>query len=338
MTPALVSHLLQQYNIQHYGFTPLGKPLSFPIYEQWIKDQLHGEMHYLKEHLLQKETPQTLLASAQNAIVFTLSYNHPPAGPDHLLFSQLKIAKYAHKTDYHRWLKEIVDNLCLDFKKIFPDDDFIGFTDSSPVMERDLAHRAGLGWFGKNSCLISRQKGSLFLIAEIYTSLNLPPQDALSPDHCGHCTRCLDACPTNAILDNRTLDSTKCISYWTIEAKQPPPPQIRDSFQGWFFGCDICQDVCPWNKKHDPAPPSLPKDKEQLICDLRWIISSSHKEIERRIFNTPLQRARGKGLKRNALIVIANFRLHELINDVKSITNPDLIPLAQWTLQTLDNN
>ena len=294
-------------------------------------------MNYLKEHLPQKEQPSRLLKSARQAIVFAVPYTHPRFEDKTFPLTHLKVAKYARGSDYHFWLREKARQMCADLKHLFPDEDFAGFTDSSPIMERDLAYRAGLGWFGKNSCILSRTHGSFFLLAEIYTSLSFDETVSTLPDHCGTCRRCIDSCPTGAILENRTLDAHKCISYWTIEAKAPPPEKLRSSFQSWFFGCDICQDVCPWNVRLTRPKVEQPPSREGLVAELRWILTASNKELEKAFAGTPLTRARGRGLKRNALIVAANQKLTELKHDIERWhAHPELGELAHWTTSHLD--
>src|SRR5690606_18939879 len=156
-----------------------------------------------------------------------------------------------------------------DLERSFPKESFRAFTDSAPLLERDLAHHAGMGWFGKNSCLIHPRKGSFFLLGEIVTSLQLQGPSTPPPDFCGTCRRCIDACPTQAISEDRSLDAGRCISYWTIEAKKPPPDELRNSFQQWFFGCDICQDVCPENQKLLKKEKPQSFSRQDQIQDLR---------------------------------------------------------------------
>lgn len=333
MSQHLVKHILQQHSIAHYGFAPLTRPLSMDIYKSWLEEGLNADMDYLSKHFEKKETPQLLAPRGKSAIVFTTAY---PNRSDDFPLQHLKIAKYAQGQDYHYWLKQKVEAVCKDLKTLFPQEEFLGFTDSSPVLERDLAFQAGLGWFGKNSCILSRSEGSYFLIAEIYSSLSLTSELPLSPDHCGTCNRCVEACPTNALLDNRTLDAGKCISYWSIEAKSTPPPELAKNFSSWFFGCDICQDVCPWNNKVYGKPQEPEFDRSAVINELRWVLTSSNKELERAFKETPLLRARGRGLKRNALLVIANEQLYELKSAVESfLPHKELGPLAQWVMTAL---
>jgi epoxyqueuosine reductase len=330
----LVKQILEQHGIEHFGFSELTTPLSLNFYKSWLEKDYHGDMKYLNDHLDQKTHPEKLLPSAKSAIVIT----HPYGGGEQRNSFPLKankVAAYARDGDYHYWLKQKLVGLCADLKKLYPQHEFLSFTDSSPVMERDLAHRAGLGWFGKNTCLLDRKKGSLFFIAEIYTSLSLKGPVSLPTDHCGTCTRCIDACPTQAIEENKTLNANKCISYWTIESRGIPPVDLRKNFSGWLFGCDICQTVCPWNIKAFQLTEE-PLDIKTVAEEIRWILRSSNKELERKLAQTPLSRTGGRGLKRNALIVIANLKISDLSEEVKLFLNDEKLgSLATWTLEQL---
>lgn len=337
---SLFKAVFENHGIEHWNWTPLGTPLSLDFYKTWIENGHHGDMTYLKDHLPAKKNPQLLLPKAQSAFVFTFNYG---LKKNTLPIPHLKVAAYAQDHDYHYWLKDKIQAVSKDLGALFPQQHFLGFTDSSPVLERDLAYRAGLGWFGKNTCLIDRKRGSLFFIGEIYSTLPYGGQTLPQtvPDHCGTCDRCITACPTQAIESDRTLNATKCISYWTIESKKIPPVELRENFSGWFFGCDICQTVCPWNiKVRDLAQPAARENKplssEELQKDLRLILGNSNKQLLRIFNGTPLVRAGGRGLKRNALIVIANLQISSLESLVKSYLNdPELGALASWTLQKI---
>ncbi len=333
--PAFLKSVFANHGLNHWNWTPLQTPLSMDIYKAWIEKSYHGEMTYLKNHIPQKEEPQNLLPQAQSAFVFTFEYG---LKPNTLPVKNLRVAAYAQDEDYHLWIKEKTRIICKDLKSLFPQKEFLGFTDSSPIMERDLAYRAGLGWFGKNTCLIDRKRGSLFFIGEIYSTLPYPeaPPPIPSADHCGTCDRCIVACPTQAIEPQRVLNATKCISYWTIEAKKVPPPELREHFSDWFFGCDICQTVCPWNiKVRDLAAPA----DVDPAADLRMILESSNKNLMRLFAHTPLARAGGRGLKRNALIVIGNKRITKLSPNVSAyLKDPKLGELAQWTMDKLSES
>jgi epoxyqueuosine reductase len=258
---------------------------------------------------------------------------------------QLRTSLYAQGYDYHFWFRERMNQICNQLKTQFPDEEFLAFTDSSPVLERDLARRAQLGWIGKNTCLIHPKKGSLFFIGEIYTSLKADQTTYEPlPDFCGTCTRCIDVCPTQALIEPRKMDARKCISYLTIESRSIPQENLRDKIGDWFFGCDLCQTVCPWNKKifkeKITAERMLPleeQDKNQLIDELRYILNSSGKKLEKDFWGTPLARAGSFGLKRNALIVIGNRNLLTLKTEVMSLVQHEKLgPLALWTLNKLD--
>ena len=339
-----LQNILTPFEFLLSGITSIHSPIGIEFYKSWLSKEFHGEMHYLKEHLPQKEDPTKLHGKAHSVICIAHGYApHPkPMNP----LPGLQIALYAQGEDYHFWFKAKLNQACEALKLAFPNEDFLPFTDSAPLLERDLANRAGLGWFGKNTCLINQKKGSLFFLGEIVTSLKLNEDQsiqntALSHDFCGKCTRCLDECPTQALIAPKILDSKKCISYLTIESKTVPALRLREQIGSWFYGCDICQTVCPWNQKHliklaQISPADINSKKNQLNDDLRFILTASGKKIEKRLIGTPLVRARTFGLRRNALIVIGNLKLLELKPEVeKQLANPRLNELANWTLEKL---
>jgi epoxyqueuosine reductase len=345
---ARVQDVLVKENYNDFSHAALTKPLSIEFYRSWLEQGFAGEMTYLQTHLPMKETPQVYRARARSAIVVQASYVPHPFPLKNFPLKQARLALYAQGEDYHHWLKQKLSATAERLKEIFPDEDFLALTDSSPVLERDLAYRAGLGWFGKNTCLIHPKKGSLFLIGEIYTSLSFSDDGTSDPkplpDFCGTCTRCLDACPTQALTAPRTLDARKCISYLTIEAKQIPSKELRTKMGDWLFGCDICQTVCPWNLKWQGAELrfesqdfSEQEKREQLVADLRFILESSNKQLQKTFGETPLSRAAGLKLKRNALIVCANSRLTELKESVHKFLNHETLgELATWCLSYLN--
>lgn len=327
---------LQGLGFDHFGWAALEKPLSMDIYRSWLEAGFHAGMEYLRDHADMKENPQALAPRARSALVIARSYAEHPY-PKTGFPSSLRTALYAHGEDYHLHFKRELESVAEWLRREHPAEEFLCFTDSAPILERDLAYRAGLGWFGKNTCLIHPKQGSLFFIGQILTSMAAPAAAEPVPDHCGTCDRCIRACPT-AALEGRRLDANKCISFWTIEAKGAAPESLRVKMQDWFFGCDICQTVCPWNEKvfgkerFAPAPATI----EDMAEDLRWILRASHNEISRRLRQSPLSRARPLGLKRNALMVIANKRLVQLKAEVEKLVHePRLMELAEWTLLQL---
>jgi epoxyqueuosine reductase len=319
----------------------LKKPLSFPFYQDWLDKDYQGEMSYLKTHAELKADPLKLHPDLKSILTFTFPYlPHPkPLNP----FPSLRIARYAKGEDYHFWLKEKLAAIAALIKSQHPDETFLPFVDSGPVLERDFAQQAALGWIGKNTCLIDPKKGSLFFICELLTSLEAPPANAeLKPvqDFCGTCTRCLDVCPTGAIEAPKVLNATKCISYLTIESRKLPTAELRPKIGDWLFGCDLCQTVCPWNNKVFQTgadnSPMLNENKDLLFDDLFFLLTASGKQIQKRVYGTPLMRAGSFGLRRNALIVVGNRKLLQLRDQVQALCADERLgELAQWCLAEL---
>lgn len=333
---------LKSKAFSHYGWAALERPLSMDIYRDWLSKGQHADMEYLKAHAEIKEHPQTHFKRAQAAIVVAKSYAPHPYGESPL--KGVRTALYSQGDDYHDHFKAELESLAETLRSDFAGEEFLCFTDSAPILERDLAYRAGLGWIGKNTCVIHPKHGSLFFIGQILTSLPLDDgeQKTPLPDACGTCDRCIRACPTGALEAPRWLNANKCIAYWTIEAREDAPEDLRVKTGDWLFGCDICQTVCPWNEKHHGKDwlrglaEARGPNSEALFEDLRWILNSSGKQIEKRLARSPLLRARAAGLKRNALVVIGNKRISELRPEaLKALENPRLKKVAQWALAQL---
>ncbi|HRH57038.1 MAG TPA: tRNA epoxyqueuosine(34) reductase QueG [Chitinophagales bacterium] len=267
-----------------------------PKLEAWLKRSYQGEMHYMENHFDMRLDPRILVPGAKSVI--SLTYNYFTEEKQHE--DAPKISKYAFGEDYHHVVK---DKLFLLLKKMQQEMGEINgrcFVDSAPVLERVWANKAGIGWIGKHSLLITKQQGSFFFLAELIVDIELEYDIAFATDHCGTCTACIDACPTNAIVENKVVDGSKCISYFTIELKDAIPMQYKDKFDDWMFGCDICQDVCPWNrfsKKHNEAK-FTPNKKMLSMNRKEW------KEITEEVFNelfrySAVKRTKYEGLKRN---------------------------------------
>ncbi len=237
------------------------------IFRQWLKNSFHGSMSYMSRNIDKRLDPSLLNEWARSVIM--LIYNYYPAG-DGLSSGQNKISKYAYGKDYHDVIREKLQKIVDDIE------DQIGgimarvFVDSAPFMEKAWAKKCGLGWIGKNACLINKEKGSFFFIGTIITDLELSYNDTEPKDHCGSCTRCIDACPNNAIISPGIIDARKCISYLSIEHKGELTE--NDQLHGWIFGCDICQDVCPWNRFSKPhsEPAFLPQARLLAMTDQDW--------------------------------------------------------------------
>jgi epoxyqueuosine reductase len=299
-----IQESIKNFNFDNWGLAKLERPFSFDRYTDWLASGQHGEMTYLERHKSFKENPRAWMPEARTALVVTKSYLNLPGKEK---TPNLNIARYARGEDYHDWLAKDLSALGENLKIAIPELEYRTFTDSSPVLERDLAFRAGLGWIGKNTCLIHPAQGSFFFIGGLYTNLVFDGPANPIHDFCGTCTRCIDACPTKAISENKSLDARLCISYWTIEAKKPAPDELRKHFSDHFFGCDICQDVCPWNKK--PLLQSLSEQKPletNRKSDLEFFLEATDMAIADRVKGTALERAKPSGLRRNAKIVLEN--------------------------------
>lgn len=265
--------------------------------EQWLQKGMHGSMHYMEKHFDMRVDPGKLVPGAKSVITLLKNY-HPsqkqqPDAP--------KISKYAFGKDYHDVIRQQLTELLEEIKENIGEAHGRGFVDSAPVLERTWAKRSGLGWIGKNGNLINKQSGSFYFIATLITDLELEYDDAFAKDFCGTCTKCIDACPTDAILPDRVVDGSKCISYFTIELKEMLiPGNMKGKFDDWMFGCDTCQDVCPWNRFSKPS-------SEIQFSPLPEILNLSTKEWEmmteesfRKIFkDSPLKRSKFSGIQRN---------------------------------------
>lgn len=337
-----LENLAQSLDLSHFGWTSLSKPLTFDVYKDWLEEGLHGSMEYLKTHAPIKEQAQQKWPEARSAIIFAVPY-YPHPEPAPLPLKKSRLSLYSQGYDYHHWFKNRLNTIISELQKLYPQEFFLAMTDSTPILERDLAYRAGLGWVGKNTCLIHPKKGSLFFLGEIITSLNMASPATPVHDFCGTCTRCIDICPTQALISPRKMDARKCIAYLTIESRDIPPEELRRSIGDWLFGCDLCQTVCPWNQKvfknelETQELLSLSAAEEKLqVEDLRYLLTSSGKKLEKDFFGTAYSRAGSFGLKRNALIVAANRNLKELTPEIEALsTHPKLGPLAEWALTQL---
>lgn len=269
-------------------------------YMDWINQGHHATMDYMERNIDKRFDPSLLVDGAKTVI--SLLYNYYTN--ETLTGSPLKISKYAYGKDYHDVVKDKLRLLDQFIKKHAGEVNQRCFVDSAPVLERAWAQNSGLGWIGKNSCLISRKHGSFFFIAEIITSLELEPTPQKVNDYCGSCQRCIEACPTQAITSNRTINSNRCISFQTIENKGDISIELKGKFQNNIFGCDICQDVCPWNRKsvlHTESLFSLSSSLQNLTEE-DW--QSLDEDTFRKLFKgSAVKRAKFSGIKRNISFV-----------------------------------
>jgi epoxyqueuosine reductase len=273
-------------------------------YLAWLARGDHAGMAYMAHRIEARLDPRRLLPGARSAVCVALRYaplaGEPPARGlvwDH-------VARYARGRDYHNTMGRRLRRLASRIRAEFPGAAARACVDTSPVLERELAAAAGLGAVGKNTMLLDPEGGSYFLLGEVLTTLELAPDEPLA-DLCGTCTRCLEACPTGALAAPYRLDARKCISYWTIEHRGSIPPHMRGQLEGWVFGCDLCQEACPWNERAAPTErPEFAPAPERRELDLAGLLGLTREAYGARLRGSPLQRARREGLQRNAALAL----------------------------------
>lgn len=305
------------------GFAPAVAPPTYPNFLDWLAAGHHAGMEYLDRRLEAYRHPEGVLNGVRSIAVLAINYSphqcdHPIAKLSATGDQQVRtavepsaranLAKYATiAADYHESIRRKLRTLCEWLQTERPGSENRGVVDTAPLLERDFARQAGLGWFGKNTLMINKRLGSWLLLAAVLTDIDFPPDGSFDTSHCGSCTRCLDACPTQAFPKPYTLDSRRCIAYWTIEHRGVIPVEIRPAIGEWLFGCDICQDVCPWNRKSPPATDSLMQPRDDLTtlapADL---LLMDEPTFRARFHGTPLMRSRRTGMARNAAIVLGN--------------------------------
>lgn len=278
-----------------------------PRLENWLNESKHAKMQYMENYFDKRLDPTKLVDGAKSVISLIMNY-FPAEKPNDT--DTPRIAKYAYGKDYHFVIKEKLQVLLEFIKENIGNVNGRAFVDSAPVMDKVWAKKTGLGWIGKNSNLITKNAGSFVFIAEVIVDIELEYDNPSIQDYCGTCTACIDACPTNAIADPYIVDANKCISYFTIELKESEtiPDEIGNKFQNWIFGCDICQDVCPWNRfakpHHEPAFTPIPQILQMKTNE--W--EDLTQEVFNQIFKkSPLKRAKYNGIKRNLEVIRKRF-------------------------------
>ncbi|NGZ88799.1 tRNA epoxyqueuosine(34) reductase QueG [Psychroflexus maritimus] len=266
-----------------------------PRLEKWLNEGKHGQMKYMENHFDKRLDPTKLVEGSKSVI--SLLYNYYPQELQQE--DTYKISKYAYGRDYHFVIKDLLKQLMQELQAEIGTIEGRAFVDSAPVLDKAWAKRSGLGWIGKHSNLLTKQVGSFYFIAELIVDLDLA-YDTPVTDHCGSCTKCIDACPTQAIVEPYVVDGSKCISYFTIELKDELPTEMANQFEDWAFGCDICQDVCPWNKFSKPHNQPLFNPDQRLLKNSK----EDWKEITKEVFNeifkkSAVKRTKFEGLKRN---------------------------------------
>ncbi len=266
-----------------------------PRLENWLNQNMHGEMQYMENHFDKRLDPTKLVEGARSVISLLLNYYpNDVQNPD-----SYKISKYAYGTDYHFVIKDKLKHLLHFIQEEIGEVHGRAFVDSAPVLDKAWAAKSGLGWIGKNSNLLTQQVGSFYFIAELIVDLELE-YDAPVTDHCGTCTACIDACPTQAIVAPYVVDGSKCISYFTIELKNEIPVEFKGKFDDWMFGCDVCQDVCPWNRFSKPHNEPLFNPNPELVSFTKKDWEEITEDVFKKVFQkSAVKRTKLAGLKRN---------------------------------------
>ncbi len=304
-----------------------------PDFRNWLSMGNAGEMNYLARNVEIRLDPGKLVDGAKTIISLAAGYysdlpDHIPGNP--------RISRYALGDDYHRVVKSLGHELLGWINNEFGPANGRVFTDSAPILEREWCRRAGMGWIGKNGCLIIPQQGSWFFLAEIVLDIEIPSREKVVQNRCGNCTRCIEACPTQCILPNRTLDARRCISYLTIELKDSIPEELRPLMQDWIFGCDICQQVCPWNRFSLPADSAFEPKIPLPVLTSDLILTSV--EFNQRFKKSPLKRAKRRGYLRNLAVANGNNGNENdipILEQAAQDDEPMVSEHAKWAIQEI---
>ena len=316
------------------GIARAGPADHFDDYREWLDRGYAGDMTYLHVHAERRRHPESILADVRSVLMVGITYGKAaePQG------TAGKVAAYAVGDDYHRVIWDKLNAIGSWLEAEVPGCRARGVADTAPLLERDFARRAGLGWVGKNTMLIDKTHGSFFLLGALLTTLDLPPDPAHAGSHCGTCTACLDACPTQAFPEPGTLDARRCVSYLTIELKAAIPEALRPGIGDWLFGCDVCQDVCPWNRK--PAETFGLTGRPDLVSiDPVELLGLSPADLRRRFKGTALRRANWRGLLRNAAIVLGNRGDRRALPSLKLATACDdavVKEACEWAIKQIE--
>lgn len=294
------------------GVAPATDADGFGRFQNWLDRGFAGEMGYLHRQAEARRNPESILEDVRSVLMVGMEYGglkieigKQGSAPSSITNRKSQIAKYAQGPDYHRFIWDRLNELAAWLESESPGCRTTAVADTAPLLERDFARRAGLGWVGKNTMLINTRRGSFFFLGALLTDLELAADEPASSSHCGTCTACLSACPTGAFPEPHVLDATKCISYLTIELRGPVPTELREPMGDWLYGCDVCQDVCPWNSK-ERGEVAFPHDPGLAWLDPVELLGLDADAFRTRFKQTSLWRNRRAGLLRNAAIVLGN--------------------------------
>jgi len=302
---AAIKHEAHRLGFALAGVCPAVEPAGLSRFHEWIEAGYAGQMHYLPSRAEAYRHPEHVLDGVRSIVMLAMSYR--TEDPAECLPGQGRVSRYAWGIDYHDTIRERLDALAGFLRGLRPEAAARGVIDTVPLLERDFAQLAGLGWIGKNTLVLNKQLGSWFFLAALLTDLELDYDDPHDAAHCGTCTACLDACPTGAFVDAYVLDSRRCISYLTIELREQAPTELRSGIGDWLLGCDICQEVCPWNGRSPRSEDTAFAPASGMNpVELAELFSLSDDQFRQRFRHTPLWRPKRRGILRNAAIVLGN--------------------------------
>jgi epoxyqueuosine reductase len=337
------------------GFELVGIALATPADSfdrlcDWLDQGFAGDMEYMQRHAEARRHPASVLPEVRSVVMVGMNYNdggvkgqgsgarEEASAPTSALG---KVARYARGADYHVVLRRKLNELLLCVQGEVPGCVGRGVVDTAPLLERDFARRAGLGWFGKNTMLLNKRLGSYFFLGALLLNVELPADDAHESSHCGTCTACLEACPTEAFIGPGNMDARRCLSYLTIELKGSVPDPLRAHMDDWLFGCDVCQEVCPWNRKAPAgSEPAFQPRPELQAVDLVEVLALSEEAFRQRFRGTAFLRTKRRGLLRNAALILGNRRdpaalpaLRRALHDPE----PQVREVAGWAIMRIES-
>ncbi len=338
--PHIEEYIKQQ--ARELGFELVGIARATPAdgfdrMQEWLSRGFAGEMQYLHRHADARRHPGSVLADVRSVVMVGLCYEGGVRGQESGVSA--RVARYARGADYQHVIRGKLKELLRRVQTMAPECHGRGVVDTAPLLERDFARKAGLGWFGKNTMLLNKRLGSYFFLGALLLDIELSPDEPHEASHCGTCTACLDACPTDAFAGPGWLDSRRCISYLTIELRGTVPEALRSGIGAWGFGCDVCQEVCPWNRKAPPTnePAFAPRDDLEHF-DPVAMLEMADDEFRMRFRGTALLRAGAAGMRRNAAVVLGNLGSRDAIPALQQAcetSDPVLQETAEWAIRQI---
>jgi epoxyqueuosine reductase len=321
---ALIKAKSKELGFQTMGVVAAVEAKGYERFEHWLSLGYGGTMDYLSNRRQAYRHPNSVLDGVQSIVMFAISYKKP-VNSNSLPNQFGRVASYAvAPQDYHDTIHERLKTIQAAIHEYFPAVQTRGVVDTAPLLEREYAQLAGLGWVGKNTLLLNRELGSYFFLAALLVDVKIPTDDPFATDHCGSCTACLEACPTKAFPSPYVLDASRCISYLTIEHRSTIPVDLQEQMGDWLFGCDICQQVCPWNRKPVPTEDmEFQTTMEHMGLDLLDLLSMSQEEFRKQFRRTPMWRVKHRGMLRNAMIVAANKKITDAVPLIEQLLSSD---------------